>query len=36
MNSANGDPFFVNNPEPGTGILLGLGLAVLAVRTRKR
>ena len=36
LNSNNGDPAFVNNPEPGTGILLGLGLIVLATRVRSR
>lgn len=36
LDSGNGDPVFVNNPEPGTGILLALGLIVLVTRERRR
>ncbi len=36
LDSGNGDPHFVNNPEPGTALLLGIGLTLLSVRSRHR
>jgi hypothetical protein len=35
LDPANGDSYFVTNPEPGTAVLLGAGLAVLALRQRR-
>jgi len=36
LNSGNGVPFMVSNPEPGTGVLVGLGFAMLAGWSRAR
>ena len=36
LDSPAGDPFFVTNPEPGTGVLVMAGLAILAGRRRHR
>jgi len=36
FDSPNGDPLMISNPEPGTGILLGLGLALLPRRRRRQ
>ena len=36
LDTANGDVHFVNNPEPGSGLLLAVGLLGLAVHGRKR
>ena len=36
LDSTNGDAYFVNNPEPGTGLLLGFGLSLLAFHARRR
>ncbi len=36
FDSTHGDLHFAANPEPGTALLLGVGLAVLAARARRR